>query len=41
MGSGTVVKVQGTGDAMELDVAFPAPTGIKRLLAKFAPITKQ
>ena len=40
-GVGTVVKVQGTGDATELDVAFPAPTGIKRLLAKFAPITKQ
>ncbi len=40
-GVGTVVKVQGEGDKMELDVAFPAPTGIKRLLAKFAPITKQ
>ncbi len=40
-GVGTVVKVQGNGDATELDVAFPAPTGIKRLLAKFAPITKQ
>lgn len=40
-GVGMVVKVQGTGDATELDVAFPAPTGIKRLLAKFAPITKQ
>lgn len=40
-GIGTVVKVQGEGDSMELDVAFPAPTGIKRLLAKFAPITKQ
>ena len=40
-GVGTVVKVKGTGDATELDVAFPAPTGIKRLLAKFAPITKQ
>ncbi|WP_047979586.1 DNA helicase PcrA [Ornithinibacillus contaminans] len=40
-GVGTVVKVQGDGDKMELDVAFPAPTGIKRLLAKFAPITKQ
>ncbi|WP_026908104.1 DNA helicase PcrA [Paucisalibacillus globulus] len=39
-GTGTVVKVQGEGDKMELDVAFPAPTGIKRLLAKFAPITK-
>ncbi|WP_085993298.1 DNA helicase PcrA [Oceanobacillus senegalensis] len=40
-GVGTVVKVQGEGEKMELDVAFPAPTGIKRLLAKFAPITKQ
>lgn len=40
-GVGTVVKVQGEGDSMELDIAFPAPTGVKRLLAKFAPITKQ
>ncbi|WP_337019443.1 DNA helicase PcrA [Oceanobacillus massiliensis] len=40
-GTGTVVKVQGEGDKMELDVAFPAPVGIKRLLAKFAPITKE
>lgn len=40
-GIGTVVNVKGTGDDAELDVAFPAPTGIKRLLAKFAPITKQ
>ncbi|WP_430791216.1 DNA helicase PcrA [Virgibacillus flavescens] len=40
-GVGTVVRVQGTGEAMELDIAFPAPTGIKRVLAKFAPITKQ
>ncbi|MGP4060625.1 DNA helicase PcrA [Halobacillus sp. H74] len=39
-GEGTVVKVQGEGDGMELDIAFPAPTGIKRLLARFAPITK-
>jgi len=40
-GVGTVVKVQGEGEKMELDVAFPAPVGIKRLLAKFAPITKE
>ncbi|WP_100012502.1 DNA helicase PcrA [Lentibacillus sediminis] len=40
-GTGTVVKVQGEGEAMELDIAFPAPTGVKRVLAKFAPITKQ
>lgn len=39
-GVGTVVKVDGSGDSMELDIAFPAPIGIKRLLAKFAPITK-
>lgn len=40
-GNGMVVKVAGQGEKMELDIAFPAPTGIKRLLAKFAPITKQ
>ncbi|RCW65797.1 DNA helicase PcrA [Saliterribacillus persicus] len=39
-GQGTVVKVDGDGEGMELDIAFPAPVGIKRLLAKFAPITK-
>ncbi|KGX90228.1 ATP-dependent DNA helicase PcrA [Pontibacillus halophilus JSM 076056 = DSM 19796] len=39
-GTGTVVKVTGEGDSMELDIAFPPPNGIKRLLAKFAPITK-
>src|SRR5699024_9203238 len=40
-GVGTVVKVSNTGDDTELDIAFQAPTGIKRLLAKFAPIKKQ
>ncbi|XZF75773.1 DNA helicase PcrA [Bacillus sp. AL-1R] len=39
-GIGTVVSVKGEGEAMELDIAFPSPVGIKRLLAKFAPITK-
>lgn len=39
-GIGTVVSVKGEGEAMELDIAFPSPIGIKRLLAKFAPITK-
>ncbi|MFF2877916.1 DNA helicase PcrA [Gottfriedia sp. NPDC057991] len=39
-GIGTVVSVKGDGEAMELDIAFPSPVGIKRLLAKFAPITK-
>ena len=39
-GTGVVVSVKGTGDDTELQVAFPAPVGVKRLLAKFAPITK-
>jgi DNA helicase II / ATP-dependent DNA helicase PcrA len=39
-GIGTVVSVKGEGEGTELDIAFPSPTGIKRLLAKFAPIKK-
>lgn len=39
-GTGTVVSVKGEGDSKELDIAFPSPVGIKRLLAKFAPIQK-
>lgn len=39
-GVGTVVSVRGEGENLELDIAFPSPTGIKRLLAKFAPIQK-
>ena len=39
-GVGTVVSVRGEGDDIELDIAFPQPVGIKRLLAKFAPIEK-
>lgn len=39
-GIGTVVKVSGQGEDMELDIAFDQQ-GIKRLLAAFAPITKQ
>jgi len=40
-GTGTVVSVKGEGEGTELDIAFPSPVGIKRLLAKFAPITKE
>lgn len=40
-GIGTVVSVKGEGEGVELDIAFPSPIGIKRLLAKFAPITKK
>lgn len=39
-GIGTVVSVKGEGEGTELDIAFRSPTGIKRLLAKFAPIKK-
>jgi len=39
-GTGTIVSVKGTGDDTELQIAFPAPVGIKRLLARFAPVTK-
>ncbi|MGE5702580.1 MAG: DNA helicase PcrA [Clostridia bacterium] len=39
-GTGTVVSVKGKGDDIELDIAFPSPVGIKKLLAKFAPIEK-
>ncbi len=39
-GTGTVVSIKGEGDSVELDIAFTPPTGIKRLFAKFAPITK-
>ena len=38
-GVGTVVKVSGDADNLELDVAFKEQ-GIKRLLAAFAPIEK-
>ncbi|MEF3303437.1 ATP-dependent DNA helicase PcrA, partial [Paenibacillus sp. GYB003] len=40
-GTGVVVAVKGSGDDTELQIAFPAPVGVKRLLAKFAPIVKQ
>jgi DNA helicase-2/ATP-dependent DNA helicase PcrA len=39
-GIGTVVSVKGAGEGTEVDIAFPSPVGIKRLLAKFAPIKK-
>ncbi|MBO0588325.1 DNA helicase PcrA [Sporosarcina sp. E16_8] len=39
-GTGMVVSVKGAGEEVELDIAFPNPIGVKRLLAKFAPIEK-
>lgn len=39
-GVGTVASIKGDGDNTELHIAFPAPIGVRRLLAKFAPITK-
>ncbi|SDI41134.1 DNA helicase PcrA [Alteribacillus bidgolensis] len=38
-GTGTVVSIKGEGEDVELDVAFPTE-GVKRLYAKFAPISK-
>lgn len=39
-GTGTIVSVKGSGNDTELQIAFPAPVGVKRLLAGFAPISK-
>lgn len=39
-GRGTVVGTRGSGDDLELDIAFPQPVGLKRLLGAFAPIEK-
>ncbi|MBD1370784.1 DNA helicase PcrA [Hazenella sp. IB182357] len=39
-GVGTVVKVHGSDEEIELNIAFPAPIGVKKLLAKYAPIQK-
>ncbi len=39
-GTGTVVSIKKDGGSVELDIAFPSPVGIKRLLAEFAPIKK-
>jgi len=38
-GVGTVVKISGEGQDLQLDIAFPG-VGIKPLLATFAPIEK-
>ncbi|TSB45611.1 DNA helicase PcrA [Alkalicoccobacillus porphyridii] len=40
-GVGTVVSIKGEGQSVELDIAFQPPTGVKRLFAQFAPITKE
>ncbi|MDT8979763.1 DNA helicase PcrA [Paenibacillus sp. chi10] len=39
-GVGVIVSVKGEGTDTELQIAFPAPVGVKRLLAAFAPINK-
>lgn len=39
-GQGTVVSTKGSGDSVELDIVFPSPVGLKRLLGAFAPIEK-
>lgn len=39
-GTGTIVTTKGSGQDLELTIAFPNPVGVKKLLAKFAPIEK-
>ncbi|WP_244965959.1 DNA helicase PcrA [Paenibacillus alvei] len=39
-GVGVIVSVKGEGTDTELQIAFPAPVGVKRLLAAFAPVNK-
>lgn len=39
-GKGTVVKVTKSGEETELNIAFSAPIGVKKLLARYAPIKK-
>ena len=39
-GTGTVVSVRGTGEEVELKIAFPGQ-GIKGLMQKYAPISKE
>ncbi|MCM3712016.1 hypothetical protein [Sporosarcina luteola] len=39
-GVGKITAVNGQNENTEIDVVFAEPVGLKRLLAKFAPITK-
>jgi DNA helicase II / ATP-dependent DNA helicase PcrA len=39
-GIGDIYQTENAGDDLELYIRFPAPVGEKKLLAKFAPITK-
>ncbi|GAX91129.1 DNA helicase PcrA [Effusibacillus lacus] len=40
-GDGTIIETTGDGEDLELTVQFAPPTGVRKLLAKFAPITKE
>lgn len=39
-GLGTVQKVEGTGEDLELTIAFAPPVSARKLMVRFAPITK-
>ncbi len=39
-GIGVIVSTKNDGDELELQIAFPEPTGVKKLLARFAPIVR-
>lgn len=40
-GDGTILERAGEGEDLELTVQFAPPTGVRKLLARFAPIVKQ
>jgi DNA helicase-2/ATP-dependent DNA helicase PcrA len=39
-GTGTIVMLKGSGADLEVQVAFPAPIGLKQLMVAFAPIER-
>ncbi|MHB9144813.1 MAG: UvrD-helicase domain-containing protein [Symbiobacteriia bacterium] len=39
-GIGTVISVRGSGPAAEITLAFPAPVGVKKVVAEFAHLEK-
>jgi DNA helicase-2/ATP-dependent DNA helicase PcrA len=39
-GMGTVTEVAGQGEKTQVEVQFKAPHGTKRLLLRYAPLTK-
>jgi len=40
-GSGVILATEGSGDSLELRVQFEQPIGVRKLVARFAPIVKR